>query len=80
MKTPFKLRKLVKQYDESFEEKKERIEKEMEDQKNTDRNDLFNRIKSSIDNLSLAWRVLWRPPVSQGSSSTSSCPTFSPPS
>ena len=41
MKTPFKERK-----EKSFEKKKEKIEKDMEDQQNTDRNDLFNRIKS----------------------------------
>ena len=41
MKTPFQERE-----EESFEEKKEKIEKDIEDQQNTDRNDLFNRIKS----------------------------------
>ena len=46
MKTPFKKRHLEEEYVESFEEKKEQIEKEMEDQQNTDRNDLFNRLKS----------------------------------
>ena len=46
MKTPFKRRHIEEKYVERFEEKKERIEKEMEDQQDTDRNDFFNRIKS----------------------------------
>ena len=46
MKTSFRQREIDVKYDESFEEKKERIEKEIKDQQNTDRNDLLNRIKS----------------------------------
>ena len=40
MKTPFKERK-----EKSFEKKKEKIEKDMEDQQNTDRNDFLIEIK-----------------------------------
>ena len=41
MKTP-----LIDRQEKEFVEKKERIETDIEDQQNTDRNDLFNRIKS----------------------------------
>ena len=41
MKTP-----LIDRQEKEFVEEKERIETDIEDQQNTDRNDLFNRIKS----------------------------------
>ena len=41
MKKPF-----IKRQEKEFSEEKEKIERNIEDQQNTDRNDLFNRIKS----------------------------------